>query len=160
MKKDRTRTAIRRKLRNSATFAERILWYSLRGSQLDGRKFTRQKGIGPYIVDFYCAEEKLAIELDGSVHDEPEVQRYDQAREEFLCREGVKVLRFKNDEFLENGDRVIAAIRKIWSGRERPVTVRPERSRKHRSQKTPPPNPLLLQRRGNSSRNPVTEEGE
>ncbi len=139
-------------------FTERILWYSLRGAQLDGRKFTRQKGIGPYIVDFYCAEEKLAIELDGSVHEDPNVQARDQARQVYLESMGVRVIRFTNEEFLENGDAVIASIRSSWAGRERASIVRPERARKKRAPEhsanpaAPPPSPLLF--------HSVPEEGE
>ena len=140
MTKDLTRTETRRALRNNATFAERILWYSLKGSKLDGRKFTRQKGIGPYVVDFYCAEEKLVIELDGSVHDEPDVREYDKAREAFLQNIGLKILRFKNEEFLQAGDGVVATIRKIWEGRERALPpMTPGRSRKTRAPKNSTP---------------------
>jgi very-short-patch-repair endonuclease len=139
MPKDITLTETRRTLRNDATFAERILWYSLRGSQLDGRKFTRQMGIGPYIVDFYCPEEKLVIELDGSVHDEPLVKERDIAREAFLKGNGLTILRFTNDEFLQSGDSVIARIRETWKGRERNPIVRGDRSRKTRAPKNSTP---------------------
>ena len=145
---DLTHTTRRRKLRNSATFVERILWYSLRGSQLDGRKFTRQKGIGPYIVDFYCAEEKLVIELDGPVHDLLDVKEYDQKREEWLISQGLLILRFTNEEIYQNADPAIARVRAIWSGKEREQPRRPDsRSRAARQGKrernsTPQPPPL------------------
>ena len=140
MAKDLTLTETRRKLRNEATFAERILWYSLRGSQLDGRKFTRQKGIGPYVVDFYCPEEKLVIELDGSVHDNRIVKERDIVREEYLKSNELTILRFTNDEFLQSGDSVIAKIRETWNGRERnPVSKHGGRSRKHRFPKNSTP---------------------
>ena len=92
--------ARRRELRNRPTEAEHLLWYQLRGAQLDGRKFRRQHGIGPYIVDFYCPEEKLVIELDGDIHDEPEVKARDVIREAYLVGEGLKVLRFGNEQAL------------------------------------------------------------
>jgi very-short-patch-repair endonuclease len=76
----------RREQRNEPTHAEKILWYSLRGSQLDGRKFRRQHGIGSFIVDFYCPEERLVIEVDGDIHDEPEIAAYDESREQWLTR--------------------------------------------------------------------------
>ena len=61
----------RRRLRNAATPAERALWLMLKGRQLGGRKFRRQHSIGPYIVDFYCPGERLIVELDGAVPDDP-----------------------------------------------------------------------------------------
>ena len=88
----------RRELRNRPTDAEHLLWYQLRGSRLDGRKFRRQHGIGPYIVDFYCPEEKLAIELDGDIHSEPEVIAHDKARDANLADQGIRVLRFGNEQ--------------------------------------------------------------
>ncbi len=92
--------ARRRELRNRPTDAEHLLWYQLRGGQLDGRKFRRQHGIGPYIVDFYCPEEKLAVELDGDIHNEPEVKEHDEIRDHYLTSHGVHVLRFGNEQAL------------------------------------------------------------
>ena len=62
---------IRRDLRNHATAAERALWQMLKGRQLHGRKFRRQRSVGAYVLDFYCPSERLAVEVDGSVHDDP-----------------------------------------------------------------------------------------
>ena len=69
----------RRALRQSQTKAESKLWSELRNSQI-GFKFKRQQSVGPYVVDFYCCEKKLAIELDGSVHDKPANKIRDQYR--------------------------------------------------------------------------------
>ena len=124
-------TSTRRELRNNATFAEQLLWRRLRMSQLDGRKFTRQKGIAGYVVDFYCPEERLAIELDGDVHDLPEVQEYDVKREAELLATGIKILRFPNNEVVERPDDVLAAIWSVWKGRERDVV--PERGARSRT---------------------------
>ena len=75
----------RKELRNHLTPAEAKLWDSLKKSQLDGRKFRRQHSVGPFILDFYCPAEHLAIELDGQVHLALDAQEYDKERISF-CR--------------------------------------------------------------------------
>jgi very-short-patch-repair endonuclease len=92
----------RRVLRKNQTRAEKILWRCLRNRRLAGCKFRRQYSIDKFIVDFYCAELKLAIELDGVVHDEPEQKEYDIQRQEYLERFGIKFLRIKNEELFGN----------------------------------------------------------
>ncbi|MEL7169344.1 MAG: endonuclease domain-containing protein [Bacteroidota bacterium] len=87
----------RRHLRSHGTYAEAVLWVFLQRRQLHGRKFRRQHGIGPYIVDFYCRAESLVIELNGSVHDTPERTAYDAGRQRHLKAEGLRVLRFRNE---------------------------------------------------------------
>jgi very-short-patch-repair endonuclease len=89
-------------LRNNMTFAEEVLWHELRTRRLEGRKFRRQHSIENFIVDFYCAAEKLVIEVDGSVHNTLEAIANDKLRDETLRSLGYTVLRFKNDEVLEN----------------------------------------------------------
>ncbi|GAB3766895.1 hypothetical protein GCM10028817_50940 [Spirosoma pomorum] len=71
---------VRQALRNDATEAEKRLWQYLKGSQLDGRKFRRQHSVGLFILDFYCPGERVAVELDGIVHDQPNVRSYDEER--------------------------------------------------------------------------------
>lgn len=107
---DRTRQR-RQELISNSTFPEQLLWSKLRSKQLDGIKFRRQHPIEPYIVDFYCATTKLAIELDGRSHDEK--LDYDQARTEAIQHQGIRVLRIANDEVLENLDGVLELIAKI-----------------------------------------------
>lgn len=102
--------AIRRDLRNNATRAERALWNVLKGRQLQGRKFRRQHSVGRYVLDFYCPDERLAVELDGSVHDDPLRRAHDAARQAYLERMGIRVLRFQNREVLAAPDQVAAAI--------------------------------------------------
>lgn len=102
----------RRHLRNNATPAERKLWSELRRSQLDGIKFRRQQGIGPYIVDFYCPKFKLVIELDGESHNSIDAKEYDTERTQFLSLFNLKVIRFSNDEVYKNMDAVIQKILK------------------------------------------------
>mgnify|MGYP003349887288 CR=1 FL=1 len=104
-------TDARRELRRNATRAEAVLWACLRKSQLDGKKFRRQHSIGPYIVDFYCPECRVVVELDGEAHANPLAQERDAKRSEFLTRLGVTILRFDNDQVFKNRERVVEAIR-------------------------------------------------
>ena len=88
-------TGNRKELRNHSTSAEATLWKMLKGKQIAGLKFRRQHSVGPYILDFYCPQIKLAIELDGEVHNRQ--QDYDEQRSYFLNRvEDIEVLRFEN----------------------------------------------------------------
>jgi cyclase len=84
-------------LRNSPTAAESLLWGYLSGNQL-GVKFRRQHPLGIYIADFYCHQCKLIIELDGSIHNRPDILENDIIRERNLLSEGFSVLRFRNDQ--------------------------------------------------------------
>ncbi len=89
-----------RSLRKNMTDAERKLWYEyLRPCPY---KFTRQKSVGPYILDFYCASAQLAVEIDGSQHYEPQGQQQDAARTAYLQAFGIFVLRFSNRDVLLN----------------------------------------------------------
>jgi len=99
-----------RKLRKKATPAEEILWDVLRDRQLNGLKFRRQHVIDRYIVDFYCAEHKLAVELDGPVHDAKEQQEKDKLREQAIQREKIQVIRFKNDQVFDDLESVLSSI--------------------------------------------------
>jgi type I restriction enzyme M protein len=83
----------------------------LRSRHFLGLKFRRQHPVGPYIVDFYCAERGLAVELDGGQHFTIECQAYDQRRTDYLAMRGVSVLRFANNELFENTDGVLEIIR-------------------------------------------------
>ncbi len=88
--------AYRKDLRNNGTSAEAFLWRYLQKSQLKGRKFRRQHSIGNYIVDFYCPKEKLIIELDGEIHNNPRTNQYDEQRTKYLNSLGFVVIRFEN----------------------------------------------------------------
>jgi very-short-patch-repair endonuclease len=92
----RAQKSLRKKLRNSTTSAEAILWTCLQGRKLLGKKFRRQVGIGRYIVDFYCPECRLAIELDGAPHFAPNVEEQEAQRTKYLEALGIKVIRFEN----------------------------------------------------------------
>jgi len=99
-----------RELRRSATDAEAILWKLLRARQMAGFKFRRQHQFGPYILDFYCAERSLGIELDGDQHALPANALRDAARSLFLGAQGVTVLRFGNRDVLLELEAVLVRI--------------------------------------------------
>ncbi len=94
-------------MRKQPTEAEKKLWYSLKGKQMQGYGFRRQQPIGPYIVDFICFEKKLIIEVDGGQHAE---SSDDEKRDRFLKHEGYHVLRFWNNEVLQNSSGVVERI--------------------------------------------------
>ena len=107
----RTLKANARTLRNNMTDAENALWQKLRRKQLGGGlQFYRQKPLGPYIVDFYCAAANLVIELDGSQHAEPDHHANDQLRDQFLAQLGLRVFRFDNRQVLQEMDSVLQKI--------------------------------------------------
>ena len=87
-----------RSLRQEQTSAEVRLWSALRNRQLAGLKFRRQHPYGQFILDFFCVERQLAIEVDGGVHLAAEQTAHDAERSEFLTQRGVRILRFTNDE--------------------------------------------------------------
>jgi very-short-patch-repair endonuclease len=89
-------TPLARNLRKHDTWAERLLWSWLRDRRFSGYKFRRQQVFGAYIVDFFCVEAFLNIELDGSHHGHPEQKRKDEERDAWLAKAGVRVLRFWN----------------------------------------------------------------
>ncbi|MEX2285858.1 MAG: DUF559 domain-containing protein [Planctomycetaceae bacterium] len=91
-------------LRLDSTFPERLLWSRLRSKRLAGFKFRRQHIIGPFVVDFYCADAKLVVELDGRSHDHRSKQ--DDQRTEYLHEQGLSVVRYFNDEVLDDVDAV------------------------------------------------------
>jgi len=111
-------------LRHSPTEAEKKLWYHLRDRKVLGAKFRRQQSFGSYILDFYCAESKLAIELDGGQHGKPKGIVQDEQRDKYLKEEGVTVLRFWNNQLFDEFEGVLDMIYTTLKGR------------------TPHPNPL------------------
>ena len=97
-----------RELRKNATDCERLLWQHLRAHRLQGFKFKRQQPLGLYIVDFVCFEARLIIEADGGHH--AEQAEYDNRRDDWLRSQGFTVLRFWNNEVLNNIDGVLERI--------------------------------------------------
>lgn len=102
----------RKRLRNNLTPQEILLWSRIRKEQL-GCKFRRQHSIGNYIVDFYCPEKKLIIEIDGAQHKRPKDTKYDARRTAYFGNLGLKVLRFWNNEINSNLEGVILKIEEI-----------------------------------------------
>ena len=100
-----------RNLRRNMTDAEMLLWSKLRGKQLKGLQFYRQKIIDNYIVDFYCPKLKLVIEVDGGQHYSAEGREKDKKRDNDMMRAGITVLRFSDREVLGQHDVVLE---KIW----------------------------------------------
>ena len=111
-------TERQRLVRGSPTEAEKSVWRVLRRKQFCGLKFRRQHGIGLYIVDFYCDQLKLAIEIDGSVHDTLEARGYDDERTQYLESAGYRVLRFRNSEVIQDLKNILERIQakvRVWS---------------------------------------------
>ena len=100
-----------RELRREQTKAEKLLWSGLRNRQLANAKFRRQHPLGRYIVDFYCDESRLAVELDGSIHEQPNQAGYDRARRRELVQRGIRLLVFKNQEVFADLQSVLTTIR-------------------------------------------------
>ena len=110
----------RRDLRHHLTKAEAILWGMLKNSKLEGRKFRRQHSVGVYILDFYCPSERLAIELDGSVHFEELNHMHDVQRDRYLSSKRIKVVRIGNGWVIKEPLFVLDAIKKEFGWRSRP----------------------------------------
>ncbi|MFB6317418.1 endonuclease domain-containing protein [Saccharicrinis sp. FJH54] len=102
----------RRNLRNNPTSEEKRLWQYLKGRNLDGKKFRRQYGIGPYVVDFYCPECNLIVEIDGLIHQNEGNKKYDEERSRFLTENGFKIVRYTNEEVNKN---IINVLKRLLS---------------------------------------------
>jgi very-short-patch-repair endonuclease len=109
----RSNKNFRKQLRNSLTAAEAVLWQNLRGRQLLGKKFRRQVSIGRYIVDFYCPEAGLVIELDGDRHFSITIDEYEAQRTKYLEEESLRIIRFENKELYQNLEGVLEAIKEV-----------------------------------------------
>jgi uroporphyrinogen-III synthase len=99
-----------RELRRSQTEAEKAAWYLLRGRRLDA-KFRRQWRIENWVVDFYCFEHRLAIELDGGVHSQPSQMRKDASKEDYLRTLGISLLRIPNGLVLGDPEEFVRKVR-------------------------------------------------
>ena len=108
---DKAHREMRKSLRSNATPAEAALWRALKGRGAVGYKFRRQQGIGPYVLDFYCPELRLCVELDGASHDYK--YEYDEQRTAYLRRQGIRVVRFENDQVWKSVDRIVEEIVRI-----------------------------------------------
>ncbi len=101
----------RKTLRSTLTPAEAKLWLCLKNKQLDGKRFRRQFSIGNYILDFYCPEQKIAVELDGKHHFTPEGRMIDDERDLFLSAQGIRVLRFENIRVFQQLENLLEEIK-------------------------------------------------
>ena len=108
--------AFARELRQQKTEAEVVMWELLRSRRLAGKKFRRQHLVGCYVLDFYCHEVSLAVELDGGQHNTDPARRHDSRRTKFLESRGIRVLRFWNNEVLEDLEGVVEG---IWNAVQR-----------------------------------------
>ena len=104
-------SGFRKILRANLTPAEAFLWKHLKARKLDGRRFTKQHSIDKYIVDFYCASERLIIELDGEAHNNPAAMQYDEQRTSFFNNLGYEVIRFENKMVFDHLESVLREIK-------------------------------------------------
>ena len=107
----KAREAQRKALRNYSTAAEAVLWKNLKSGQLSGKKFRRQESIGPYIVDFYCPESRLIVELDGAGHFTENGAEYDAKRTEYFREQNIRVIRFENKTVYRDLEYVLETIK-------------------------------------------------
>ena len=123
-----------RRLRANATDPEARLWRHLRRSELLGSHFRRQVPIGPYVADFACMAARLVIEVDGSQHGDAAVKARDDARTQWLAREGYRVVRFWNNDLIENIEGVLETIHAALHGSRDfdPGVLRHKRRKKSR----------------------------
>jgi very-short-patch-repair endonuclease len=104
-------------LRGSMTKAEAVLWKKLKDRKLFNVKFRRQHPINIFIVDYYCHEYKLVIEVDGDIHNDEIAKQYDSSRTDVLNNFGLMVIRFTNDQILYSIDTVITKIHQVITER-------------------------------------------
>jgi len=102
-----------KELRRTETEAERLLWARLHKNQLLGLQFRRQHPINRFIADFYCPKIKLVVEVDGGIHEIPEHKAYDIGRSEILNDFGIKVIRFTNEQVINDIETVIKKIKEM-----------------------------------------------
>lgn len=100
----------RKDLRKNPTKTEEKLWWYLKDKRL-GQKFRRQHSAGGYILDFFCKEKRLIVEVDGEIHKTKEHEEYDRVRDEFFKGLEYKILRFSNNEVENNTSKVLDEIR-------------------------------------------------
>jgi len=111
-----------RALRRKMTPAEKRLWSALRRNQLDGFHFRRQQIIYGFIVDFYCHAAGLIVEVDGPVHNKQ--RDYDAERDQVLAAHDLRILRFRNEEVMQNIEDVVGRIRAACHARSEPSAPR------------------------------------
>lgn len=108
-----TEKSKRRRLRRDQTPAEELVWRFLRNRRTKNFKFRRQYSIDKFVIDFYSPELKLAVEIDGDVHDLPEQKEHDTVRQSYLESFGIKFIRIRNEELFANTDKAFEKIEKM-----------------------------------------------
>jgi very-short-patch-repair endonuclease len=103
----------RRILRKEQTSSEKLVWYYLRNRELKNCKFRRQYSVDQFVIDFYSPELKLAIEIDGDIHDLPDNKEYDKSRQKYLEGYRICFIRIKNEELNVNPDKAFDKIEKV-----------------------------------------------
>jgi very-short-patch-repair endonuclease len=133
--------AFARELRQRHTDSEKLLWALLRNRGLGGFKFRRQHPVDPYVLDFYCAEKRLGIELDGAQHEGPQAMCRDERRSASLLKQGIRLVRFPNQDVLVDTQLVLKT---IWRAlHEESLTASPSPSgRGEQGTLTPDPSPF------------------
>lgn len=122
-----------RDLRKRETSAEQVLWAHLRHRRLNGLKFRRQHPFEPFVLDFCCMERHLVVELDGAIHDQQVEQ--DEWRTQYICSFGYRMLRFRNEEVMDNLPNVLS---RIVTASEMPLTTLSELDPALAHELTPP----------------------
>jgi very-short-patch-repair endonuclease len=122
---DPNQTLRRRALRAGRPPAERLLWRRLTGRQVEGFRFRRQQGIGPYFLDFYCVEVRLPVEIDGASHDSEAAEVHDERRRVYLESLGILTIRFLNQEVMASADVVAEQIGVVLLARRAELGVGP-----------------------------------
>ena len=108
--RSQTKGSVSRKLRRDQTDAERALWAKLRSKQIAEAKFRRQQAIGPYVVDFVSFDSNLILEVDGGEHGRDKMRNKDEVRTKWLQQRGYQVIRFWDNEVLQNIEGVLEKI--------------------------------------------------
>ena len=117
---------LRRELRTHGTAAEATMWKMLKARQVMGKQFRRQFAIGTYVLDFYCPEARLAVELDGQPHYTIEGDLHDTDRDEhLLAMHGIRTLRFENRDVFQNPEGVLEAIKEALQSSTSDTLPRP-----------------------------------
>jgi very-short-patch-repair endonuclease len=94
-------------LRSNQTTAEQMLWDKIRNRQLRGFRFLKQYILDRYIADFYCSKMKVAVEIDGRIHERDDIKEYDAIREDVIKAHGIRIIRFSNDEIMHDIESVL-----------------------------------------------------
>lgn len=122
----KSETKKRKELRHQMNKAEVVLWTQLKGKKMQGHKFRRQYGVGPYVLDFYCPKLQLAIEIDSDSHFQNGAEAYYKDRQALIEKLGVRFLRFTNSDVYQSLDgvleKVAEAVQRLESGRKPPLT--------------------------------------